>query len=291
VTYEQLLNKAVRLAKKEAKEIEAAKVLLVELSGLSSSEFYLSYKMEVSEDFIAKYETLLKRYLYDHEPIQHLLGYSYFYGYRLKVNEDVLIPRAETEQLVEWVLSLYDTYFNNQEVDVLDLGTGSGCIAIALALEEQKMKVDAIDVTKEALEVAKSNANTLRASISFKVSSWFDNVTKKYDIIVANPPYIPDIEVVDSIVKKEPSQALYGGADGLDPYRQILSQAEKHLKPKALIAFEHGFQHKDKMFELAKKYFPNAFIFQEKDLANKDRFTFVYIGEKDEGQNTSNIAN
>lgn len=278
MTYEQLLKKAFLLIEKENKEVEAAKVLLVELSNLSSSEFYLSYKNEAPIELIEKFENLINRYVYNHEPIQHLLGYSYFYGYKLKVNEDVLIPRAETEQLVEHVLNLYDTYFENKEVSVLDLGTGSGCIAIALALEEDKMKVDAIDISEEALNVAKNNAEALSANVSFKQSSWFDNINKKYDIIVANPPYIPKHEDVDSSVKKEPDIALYGGSDGLDTYRIILKEAKNHLKEKAIIAFEHGYQHKKEMFNIAKTYFPDALIIQEQDLAHKDRFTFVCIG-------------
>lgn len=282
MTYEQLLKKTILLIEKEKKEVEAAKVLLVELSNLSSNEFYLNYKNEVPAELVEKFESLINRYIYNNEPIQHLLGYSYFYGYKLKVNEDVLIPRAETEQLVEHVLNLYDTYFAEDEVSVLDLGTGSGCIAIALALEEEKMKVDAIDISEKALIVAEFNRKALNANVSFKQSSWFSNIDKKYDIIVANPPYIPNYEDVDSIVKKEPNIALYGGTDGLDTYRIILKEAKKHLKDKAIIAFEHGYQHKKEMHNIAKTYFPEALIIQEQDLAHKDRFTFVCIGGYDE---------
>ena len=219
----------------------------------------------------------VRQYVFEDIPVQHILGFSYFYGYRFKVNSDVLIPRRETEELVEEVLMIFDEYFLN-DVDVIDLGTGSGCISVTLSLEENKMHVDAVDLSLEALKVAEENNKNLGGSVKFFQSDWFKSVNKTYDIIVANPPYIPNGEAVEAIVKKEPSLALYGGIDGLEPYEIILKNAKNFLKKRALIAFEHGYQHKDAIRALTLNYFPDAVIFQKQDLQGKDRMTFIGIG-------------
>lgn len=280
MTYEQLLKVSSTKAFEHDMEAEAVKLLLLELSGFTPTEFYLNVKKDVPKDFIEFFNEKLALYLIDKVPVQHILGFSYFFGRKFKVNNNTLIPRAETEQLVEHVLMAYDDLFSNKSVDVVDLGTGSGCIAITLKLEEDLMNMRAYDISIDALEVAKENSEILGANVRFGVSNWFSAIDSKFDIIVANPPYIPKTEVVENIVQKEPSVALYGGEEGLDYYIEILKNAPKFLKEKAFIAFEHGYQQRQAIYNIAKRYFPDAKIVQLEDLAGKDRFTFVYIGRE-----------
>lgn len=260
------------------KEPHAMRWLITELSGYSPTEFYLKMNSKVSEELINKIEDGFKRYAIEGTPVQHIVGYSYFYGYKFKVSDQVLIPRRETEQLVEETLLIYDTYFEDQKVDVLDLGTGSGAIAITLSIEEPNMQVEASDISVTALMVARENQLNLSSKVNFIASDWFSNINKKYDIIVANPPYIPNDEAVEDVVTKEPSLALYGGVDGLEPYEIILKNAKNYLKEKALIAFEHSMYQSENLKALILKYFKDANVRQLKDLQGKDRMTFVGLG-------------
>jgi len=278
VTYESLLKVANKKAREYHKEEEAVKLLLMELSGQTASEFFLNFKKNVDESLQKKYLDALDQYLIFHIPVQHLIGHSYFYGYAFKVNEDVLIPRAETEQLVGHVLYYMDTYFPDQKVDLLDLGTGSGCIGLTLALEEKSLNVTISDISEKALKIASLNNENLSANATVIQSDLFKSIDQKFDVIVSNPPYIPDSEIVEDIVQKEPSVALYGGALGVDFYDRILEQSKSHLHEKAMIAFEHGYQQKEVIYGFARKHFPTGTIIQMKDLAGKDRFTLIGIG-------------
>lgn len=279
MTYEQLLKLAYQKANLHHKEEEACRLLLMETSNQDAHQFYLQFKQEVEPSFVDRYLTLLDQYLIHHIPVQHLIGHSYFFGYSFTVNKDVLIPRSETEQLVENILLYYDTYFENQKVDVLDLGTGSGCIGLTLALEEKNMNVTISDISDQALKVAEQNRDKLKAKAKLVLSDLFEDIPQKFDIIVSNPPYIPDDEIVQDIVTKEPSIALYGGKLGTDFYEKILKQAKKHVKERALIAFEHGYQQKEMIYQYAVQSFPKSTILQMKDLQGKDRFTFIGIGD------------
>ncbi len=278
MTYAELIKLAYKRVNEKDGEEEAAKLLLMELSELDPHQFFMSLKLDVSESFKHEYLTKLDQYLNDHVPVQHLIGHSYFYGYKFKVNEHVLIPRPETEQLVEHVLYYYDTYFQNEKIRVLDLGTGSGCIGLTLSKEESMLDVTASDISSDALEVAEVNKALLSVQTKLIQSDLFQSIPNRFSIIVSNPPYIPDAEVVSDIVKKEPSVALYGGSLGVDFYNRILEEAKSHLEEKALIAFEHGYQQKEVIKRFIKHHFPDAIIIQMKDLAGKDRFTFVGLG-------------
>ncbi|MBE0701249.1 MAG: peptide chain release factor N(5)-glutamine methyltransferase [Acholeplasmataceae bacterium] len=278
MTYESLLKYAYQKAYEHHKEKEAVKLLLMEFSKQDPNAFYLNLKNEVLEETKDIFMKALDQYVIHHVPVQHLIGHAYFFGYAFDVNADVLIPRGETEQLVEKVLSYYDRYFNFENVDVLDLGTGSGCIGISLALEEKNMNVTLSDISTKALNVAQKNKEKLNVKVTLVLSDLYESIHKQFNIIVSNPPYIPNNEHVEDIVMKEPEVALYGGLLGVDFYEKILKNAKSFLKPKALIAFEHGYQQKALIHQLAAKYFKDAIIVQQKDLAGKDRFTFIGIG-------------
>jgi release factor glutamine methyltransferase len=279
MTYEKALKLAIKHANEKNKEIEACKLLLLELSGLSSSAFFLNIKHEMDENLESLFFEKLNQYIEYDIPVQHLIGYAYFFGRKIIVSEHVLIPRPETEMLVELVLYEYDSFFENKDVKVLDLGTGSGCIGLTLSLEEPKMDVTISDISDDALKVAQNNKINLESKARIIQSDLFDSIEEKFDIIVSNPPYIPQHEKVDLIVQKEPKIALYGGLEGVSFYESILKASLSYLNPKGLIAFEHGYNQKNMIQEIAKRYYPNSKITTMKDLAGKDRFTFIYREE------------
>ena len=278
MTLEQLVKTYEQKAIKYGKDAHAIRWLIMELSGLSPSEFYMQFKKEVPTALISKIKTAYEAYVKNHIPVQHIVGYTYFYGYKFLVNEHVLIPRRETEQLVEESILLYDKYFNQQPVDVLDLGTGSGAIGITLSIEVPEMKVMATDISIKALEVARQNQLNLSSRVHFKQSDWFLDINQTFDMIIANPPYIPNDEAVEDIVLKEPKIALFGGESGLEPYEIILKEAKNYLKEKSIIAFEHSMYQKDNLRQLILKYFSDANIIQLQDMQGKDRMTFVGLG-------------
>lgn len=254
---------------------------MLELSGMNGANFLASFKDEIEEELIEKYDKAIDEYLINNYPVQYILGYSYFYGYKMKVDERVLIPRRETEELVAYVLSMYDEMFDGQEVNICDIGTGSGNIIIALKAEETKFNAYASDISEEALFVAKENAKNNNVDVKFLCGNMVDPLKElgiKFDIVVSNPPYIPEDEYVEDIVKdNEPNIALFGGKDGMMFYEEIFINIKDLLKEKAFLAFEHSFSKKQAMIDLAKKYFKDAEIISIKDMQEKDRFTIVKI--------------
>ena len=278
MTYESLLRAGYKKAKLHDKEEEAVKLLLMELSNQDPHQFYLHLADDAGLTFEKLFLSKLDQYLNDDIPVQHLIGHSYFFGHKFKVNQDVLIPRSETEQLVEHVLYYYDQNFNDEKLEVLDLGTGSGCIGLTLAVEEQNLHVTISDISAEALSVATENKINLNANAHIIQSDLFERINQNFDMIISNPPYIPDDEIVQDIVTKEPSVALYGGKLGVEFYERIIKESKKYIKEKALIGFEHGYQQKAQIYEFAQKYYPDANIIQLKDLQGRDRYTFIGIG-------------
>ena len=207
------------------------------------------------------------------EAIQYIVGSMDFYGLPFLVNKNVLIPRWETEELVERTLKILDMYF--KEPKVLDIGTGSGCIAITMS-KKLHLRVDASDISREALEVAKQNCKKNEADVVFIESDLFSNIHKKYDCIISNPPYISYEEEIMAVVNEdEPSIALYAEEDGIAFYRQILKEAKNYIIEKFLIAFEIGQTQKERVMKIASSYFPNSKIWCEKDLSGLDRYIFV----------------
>ncbi|MBQ7141406.1 MAG: peptide chain release factor N(5)-glutamine methyltransferase [Bacilli bacterium] len=219
-------------------------------------------------------EEAIKR-LKDGEPVQYIVGNVNFYGYTFEVNKDVLIPRFETEELVEKTLKYINKYLDNN-LDIVDLGTGSGCIAITLKKELKSSNIDAVDISNKALMVAKKNAKNNNVDINFIENDFLNGITKKYDVIISNPPYISkDEEIMDIVKNNEPELALYANNDGLKCYETILEQAKNNLKEKNIIAFEIGYMQGEKLTKLAQTHFPSSLILLEKDLQNKDRFLFI----------------
>ena len=219
----------------------------------------------------SKLEDGLKR-LENGEPVQYIVGNVDFYGYNFIVNKNVLIPRFETEELVEKTIKYVKEYLN-KKIDIVDLGTGSGCIAITLK-KELDSNVDAVDISIYALEVARLNAKNNNVIINFIEGDMLNPLTKKYDLIISNPPYISyDEEIMDIVKNNEPHTALYAKDNGLYYYKEIIKNANNYLKDKGIIAFEIGYLQGKELLEYSKQYFNNVTI--EKDLSGKDRFLFI----------------
>lgn len=220
-------------------------------------------------------ETAIKR-LNNGEPVQYIIGDVEFYGNIIDVNHNILIPRPETEELVEKCEKIIKEKYLNQSLKILDIGTGSGCIAISLKKIFPFSEITAIDISQLALETAKKNAIKNKVDINFIKSDIFSSIKEKYDIIISNPPYIKEDEPIMDIVKNnEPHIALYAPNNGLYFYETILKNAHQYLNKKSIIAFEIGESQGKDIYNIAKNYFPQASITIEKDLRKFDRFIFI----------------
>lgn len=207
------------------------------------------------------------------KPVQYVVGNVDFYGNIIGVNENVLIPRFETERLVE--LTIEKIKKMNKKVTILDIGTGSGCIAITLK-KEIECEVDAIDISDEALKLAKENASKNDVKITIYKSNVLRNVSKKFDVIISNPPYLSESdEVMDVVKNNEPHIALYAPNDGLYFYEEILKNCIYSIKDKFLIAFEIGYNQKEAITKLANMYLENIKVEAYQDYSGKDRYLFI----------------
>ncbi len=210
------------------------------------------------------------------EPVQYIVGDVNFYGNIIKVNKNVLIPRRETEELVEKTYNYIKKYFPNQNLNILDIGTGSGCISITLKKLLPSSNITGIDISKKALEIAKENALMNQVNINLLESDIFSNIKETYDVIISNPPYIrEDEEIMDIVKNNEPHIALYAPNNGLYFYERIIKESTKYLNQKSIIAFEIGQEQGSDIINLAKKEYPEAQIILEKDLQHLDRFIFI----------------
>lgn len=207
-------------------------------------------------------------------PVQYIVGNVEFYNCIINVDNRVLIPRFETELLVDKLLKYIKKYFN-QKIDILDMCTGSGCIAIALE-KELSCNVDAVDISSDALEVAKSNVILNNSNVNLINSDLFTNVFKKYDVIVSNPPYISYDEDIPNLVKdNEPSISLYARDNGLYFYKEILNNIKSYLKDKYIIAFEIGYNQASDIKKIIEDNLTNVYVSVEKDYSLRDRFIFI----------------
>lgn len=260
-----------RLIRAEIEDAECdAWILLEYISGLDRARFFLYEQETVPADVITKYKEILEQRS-SHIPVQHLTGSQEFMGLEFMVTPDVLIPRQDTELLVETVLP----YVKGKKV--LDVCTGSGCIAISLALLGQTSAADAVDISEKALNVAKINAGRLHAPVEFFEGDLLEDIKGTYDVIVSNPPYIASGELsklMPEVHEHEPELALDGGTDGLEFYPRLLQEVRKHLVPGGIFAVEIGYDQGVAVREMFRRnHFEDAKCHQ--DLCGKDR---VVIG-------------
>ena len=274
--YIEVFDKYVKLL--EEKNFKDAKsdilLLIYEIFDFDFSKWTM-YKYDEIEDIskLDKLNEYVEKRL-GHMPIQYILNKAYFCGLPLYVNENVLIPRFDTEVLVEEVLKISK---KDKSKRILDICTGSGAIAIALKKLGGFERVDALDISDKALEVAKRNANELDSDINFLKSDMFSSLTceNKYDIIVSNPPYIQSdvVDTLESEVKDfEPRLALDGDVDGMKFYKIIAENYEDYLADNGVLALEIGYDEADDIRAL----FEGKNIVIKKDLANLDRVAIIY---------------
>lgn len=222
-------------------------LLLLHALGKSQSDraWLLAHDREaLNDDVTRRFDTLAKRRTAG-EPLAYIVGYQEFFGLRLQVDPRVLIPRPDTETLVNWSLEILQSNAMPAEAAVIDLGTGSGAIALALAhhltIAGRPAHVAATDASPGALAVARENASRLRLNVTFFESSWFENVSGHFHVIASNPPYVADADPHLTDLTHEPLPALTAGPDGLADIRQIIGQGCNYLHPGGWLLLEHGF--------------------------------------------------
>lgn len=216
-------------------------------------------------------ELLLRRR--NGEPVAYLTGTKEFWSLEFTVSKDVLIPRDDSECLIEAVL---ERRSKNDQMRIADLGTGSGCLICALLTEYPNAQGAAVDISHSAISIAHQNAETIGLAnrVSFYQGEWTTPLEGQFDIVVANPPYISEAERPDlaiDVIEFEPHDALFGGQDGLDPYRVILSEMGKILKPDGLLIFECGANHTDELAQLVRQFDERYIPFTIFDLAGRPR--------------------
>lgn len=239
-------------------EIDTFFNLLIEhFAGLSRLDLAMNPKLQLEKVQQQNLEKALER-LKKQEPIQYIIGETEFYGLKFKVDKNVLIPRPETEELVDWIIKDTPT---PSDLSVLDIGTGSGCIAVSLAAYLLDSKVTAWDVSSGALQIARQNAKLNKVNVDFQQQDILKTQTSaniKYDIIVSNPPYVRDLEkewMQPNVLEFEPELALFvKNEDALLFYRKILEFAQNHLSPKGQIYFEINEYLKPELETLLEKY-------------------------------------
>ena len=224
-------------------------------------------KKELQEEGLKKLE---KGY-----PIQYLIGNVDFYGFNILVNENVLIPRFETEYLVEKTLNYLNLlYINNP--NILEIGTGSGCISIALKKKITNATITAIDINSNALELAKKNAIMNKTNIDFQcIDINKFKSSQKYNLIISNPPYVKYNEDIANRLKYEPHNAIFAPDNGLYFYDVILNKLKNNLNDNFLIAFEIDDGQGNEILKLAHKYLNNIKVYIEKDYNNLERYVFI----------------
>lgn len=235
--------------------------------------YYLHMDEDITMEQQKEYEIALKKRT-EHIPLQYIVGEQEFMGLKFKVNSSVLIPRQDTETLVEEALKKI-----RPDMKVLDMCTGSGCIIISIIKNVPSAEGYAVDISKQALNVAKENAKSNEVPVNFERSDLFDNVTGVYDVIVSNPPYIPTAEIpklMPEVGSFEPLEALDGKADGLFFYRKIVAECGSHLRDGGYLLFEIGCEQAEAVTTMLREagFYEVQVV---KDLAGLDR---VVIGRK-----------
>jgi len=272
-TYVEVLSGASSFLEDHGKEGYAIEYLFLARKNWDKTQWLLHMRetiLPVDERIIQKdLESLMANI-----PPQYLLGYEYFFGHRLKVTKDTLIPRPETEELVALCLSMNE----GKTKKVVDIGTGTGAIAISLKLARPDWDVIALDISKDALCVAEENAENLQASIKFTQSDVLSAISEKQDIIISNPPYISQSEwdlMDESVRTYEPKLALFAENDGLAIYQKIASESRELLQPTGMIFLEIGFQQGRAVQQIFQETFPEKDVRIHQDMSGHDRMVVI----------------
>ena len=261
----------------QGEEAESLSFVYRSLKNLSFTDFIFTLQQEVTEEEKQFVEEIFKK-LAAHIPAQYIIGHAEFFGMQLKVDERVLIPRPETEELVELILA--ENLKDN--LKVLDIGTGSGAIALVLAKNRPDWSVTAADISQDALELATENANVQNLNLSFIKSDCFSKISSKYDIIVSNPPYISredQEEVGLNVLHSEPHLALFADEDGLAIYRRIAEDSKDYLNDGGKIYLEIGYKQGQSVPALFMENLPEKRVRTLKDQFGQDRMVVIDDGE------------
>ena len=261
----------------QGEEAESLSFVYRSLKNLSFTDFVFALQREVTDEELQLIEDIYRK-LANHIPAQYIIGHAEFFGMQLKVDERVLIPRLETEELVELILA------ENPEghLKVLDIGTGSGAIALALAKDRSDWTITAADISQDALDLASENAERLDLEISFIKSDCFSEICSKYDIIVSNPPYISradEEEVGLNVLHSEPHLALFADEDGLAIYRKISEESKGYLTDVGKIYLEIGYKQGQSVPALFMENLPEKRVRTLKDQFGQDRMVVIDDGE------------
>ncbi|HLS20076.1 MAG TPA: peptide chain release factor N(5)-glutamine methyltransferase [Bacillota bacterium] len=274
----EVLKRASLFLQQNKCESQVAEILLRHFLQVSRAQFYANMQEVVAPEITERFWEAINRHVTTRIPVQHLTGYEYFYGRKFHVNEHVLIPRPETEQLVEHVINKV----HKTPLSIVDLGTGSGVIAITLALELKRAKVYATDISEEALHVAKKNAHKHCADVRFMLGDFATPLIEKNimtQIIVSNPPYIAydEKDTLSQTVKYDPELALFAANDGLAAYNKIIEQSKKIIAKNGILAFEIGYQQGEAVQKLIKKSYPHSSVKVYQDINGHDRIVIAHI--------------
>lgn len=258
----------------------SAEALLCDVLGMSRTELLASLEQEISAGSERKFWRFIKRRK-AHEPVWQIIGKVTFFGRSFLIDKNVLVPRPETEMLIEEVLK---NVKRSQKLQIVDIGTGSGTVAVTLAAELEKRKISAditaTDISSKALKIAKKNAKRLapKAKINFKKSDLFSAVKGKFNIITANLPYIPHEEMQTlslDVYHYEPRIALDGGYKGLEIYERFFKELPNYLEPGGMACCEIGHNQGENIVNMGGKAFPNGSVELVQDLAGKDRIVII----------------
>lgn len=267
--------------KEHHQDENAGELLLRHRLQMSRAQLFASLNESITNDDYQWFQEQVKRHI-NGVPVQHIIGSEEFYGRVFEVNDKVLIPRPETEELVVEVLHQRRKVFGQKPIRYVDIGTGSGAIAVTLALEDAASTVHAVDISEEALHMAKRNAATLGANVSFHKGDLLSPFAEKasFEIVVSNPPYIPraDIDNLNPVVKDhEPHLALDGGFDGLDFYRRLCQEIPRVLTRPGIVGFEIGDAQGVAVKALLERAFPASEVYIKRDINNRERMVVALV--------------
>ena len=278
----EVLRWASLFLEKNNRESRVAELLLQHHLGVSRAVFFANMQEDIPDDIYEAFKADIEKHAETGVPLQHLTGYEYFYGRRFTVDEHVLIPRPETEELVQHVIR-HGVDFRKKPLRIVDVGTGSGVIAITLKLERSDAEVFATDISAEALQVAKKNAAAWNADVAFLQGNFLEPLIERemvVDILVSNPPYIAEKErnvLSDTVKNFDPELALFVGDDGLSAYKEIIRQAKRGVRPGGLVAFEIGHEQGNAVKKLLMETFPYSDVDILQDINKKDRIVTAKI--------------
>ena len=261
----------------QGEEAESLSFVYRSLKNLSFTDFVFALQQEVTEEEKEFVEEIYTK-LANHIPAQYIIGHAEFFGMQLKVDERVLIPRPETEELVELILAENP----EENLKVLDIGTGSGAIALALAKNRPDWTITAADISQDALDLAMENANNQGLTLFFIKSNCFSEISSKYDIIVSNPPYISRVDEAEvglNVLHSEPHLALFADENGLAIYRRIAEESKDYLNDGGKIYLEIGYKQGQSVPALFKENFPEKRVRTLKDQFGQDRMVVIDDGE------------